>query len=196
MPGRPVTLAVAVAAVVLVALPSVHPVTLQAADSRRDGSLDVVLGELPSDYVPEVPDAPQGGALVVEVFTGGAGDRKGLREGDIVVEFNGTRVHNPWDLAGLIRRAGEGALVSLTVWRDGKREWLGVATLSGREWVTVIDDEVNELFEKVELQRGEIEAQREEIDALRGEISLLREQQGSLSNELAEIRNRLAISPR
>ena len=171
MSGRPVTLVVAAVAVLLVALSPLAPRPLQAADTRRDGSLDAVLGEVPPGFFDGFPDAPQSGALVVEVYTGGAGDRKGLREGDVVVEFHGERVHNPWDLAGQIRRRGEGALVSVTVWREGKREWLGIASLSGREWVTVLDDEVSALQEEVATLHDEIAALRGDLAAVRKELA-------------------------
>jgi S1-C subfamily serine protease len=133
------------------------------AAPRRDGSLDVVFGDLPRHFGDGRVDAPRHGALVLEVLTGGAGDRKGMREGDVIVEFENQPVTSATELAGRIRREGEGALVSISVWRDGSRTWLGLARLSGRVPPGALEDEVAAL-------RAEVAALRDEVAALREEV--------------------------
>ncbi len=168
-----------VALVVLAALavslaPALQPAGDAAAATRRERALDAVLAELP--YGPPDPDdpaRPRRGALVLEVEPGGAGDRKGLREGDIIVEFEGRPVRAAYELAGAIRRKGEGALVSIHVWRDGRREWLGLATLSGRTRRLDLEQELAALREETAALRGELAGLSEEVAGLREEIARL-----------------------
>ena len=162
MSGRPMSLVVAVAVLLLVVVPTFAP--LQAA-AQLDGSLDVVLGELPPGFFEDVEGAPRHGALVVEVLTGGAGDRKGLLEGDLIIEFEGEPVTSAFELAGRIRREGEGSLVSITVWRDGSRTWLGIARLSGRVPPVDLAGEVTALRDEVADLRDEVEALRQDLAA-------------------------------
>ncbi len=65
-------------------------------------------------------DKPQG-AIVSNVLKGGAAERAGIKEGDVILEFDGIPVKSPNHLQGLVvtRRAGQ--TVRLTIWRDGKR---------------------------------------------------------------------------
>lgn len=146
-----------------------------AATTRREGSLDAVLAELP--YGPPDPDdpaRPRRGALVLEVDPGGAGDRQGLREGDIIVEFEGQPVRTAYELAGAIRREGEGSLVSIHVWRNGRREWLGLATLSGRTPRLDLEQELAALREETAALRDEVAGLTEDVARLRDEVARLR----------------------
>ncbi|MCS6965313.1 MAG: Do family serine endopeptidase [Candidatus Kapabacteria bacterium] len=65
-------------------------------------------------------DRPQG-AIVSSVLKGGAAERAGIKEGDVILEFDGIPVKSPNHLQGLVvtRRAGQ--TIRLTIWRDGKR---------------------------------------------------------------------------
>jgi Do/DeqQ family serine protease len=58
------------------------------------------------------------GVVVRAVISGGPADKAGLREGDIITGFNGAPVANLDDLLQKEQRAGVGAKVQLTVWRD------------------------------------------------------------------------------
>ena len=159
--ARPTTLVALLVALLLFVPFARSP--LHAAP-RRDGSLDVALGELPWHFDGDRENAPLHGALVLEVLTGGAGDRKGLREGDVIVEFENQPVTSAFELAGRIRREGEGALVSISVWRDGHRTWLGLAQLSGRVPPGALEDAVAKL-------RADVASLRDEVAALRDEVA-------------------------
>lgn len=102
---------------------------------------------------------------MLEVELDGVGDLKGLREGDIIVEFENRPVRSGIELTGDIRRAGEGTLVSIHVWRDGGKHWLGLVPLSGRAPRFAVEQELTALRDEVEALRDEVEALREEIDA-------------------------------
>ncbi|MEL6340935.1 MAG: PDZ domain-containing protein, partial [Myxococcota bacterium] len=61
------------------------------------------------------------GALVSEVVPGGPGARAGLRDGDIILEFDGKPIRESSDLPLYASMAGVGKKVDMTVWRDTKR---------------------------------------------------------------------------
>ncbi len=65
-------------------------------------------------------EKPQG-AIVSNVLKGSAAERAGIKEGDVILEFDGIPIRSPNHLQGLVvtRRAGQ--TVRLTIWRDGKR---------------------------------------------------------------------------
>jgi putative serine protease PepD len=60
------------------------------------------------------------GAYIAEVPAGGAADKAGLREGDIVTSFNGGAVGDAVDLTAQVRAAAAGSEVPLTYVRDGE----------------------------------------------------------------------------
>lgn len=65
-------------------------------------------------------EKPQG-AIVSNVLKGGAAERAGIKEGDVILELDGIPIRSPNHLQSLIvtRRAGQ--TVRLTLWREGKR---------------------------------------------------------------------------
>jgi S1-C subfamily serine protease len=71
-------------------------------------------------------DAPGGGALVTQVFPYTAAAHAGLREGDIVLEFNGRTVSTLAALFESARNAGEGMPIILRVRRAGTDLFLGL----------------------------------------------------------------------
>jgi serine protease Do len=60
------------------------------------------------------------GALVSEVLSGGPAARAGLRQGDVIVDFNGTTIKDARDLPAIVARTPVGAEVTVTLYRDGK----------------------------------------------------------------------------
>ncbi|HEX4143293.1 MAG TPA: Do family serine endopeptidase [Pirellulales bacterium] len=65
--------------------------------------------------------AKQGeGVIVSEVLPDSPAAEAGLQSGDIITEFNGTKVHNRPELQELVERAAVGTHQKLSVFRDGK----------------------------------------------------------------------------
>ncbi len=71
------------------------------------------------------------GCELVEVTRGGAGDKAGLRAGDVVVGIDSRPIDDVTDLVNEIRRRRPGTSVSLEVLRQGQRHVIA-ATLAGR----------------------------------------------------------------
>lgn len=77
------------------------------------------------------PDKPEG-ALVTRVFTGSPAEKAGVKEGDVVVEFDGERVRSASQLTRLIRETPARRTVKMVVLRDGKRVELKVTPEAAR----------------------------------------------------------------
>ncbi|UYO98141.1 trypsin-like peptidase domain-containing protein [Microbacterium sp. M28] len=65
-------------------------------------------------------DAEIAGAYIAGVTDGGAAEKAGLREGDIVTEFNGAPISGASDLTAQVRAAAAGSTAKLTYVRDGE----------------------------------------------------------------------------
>ncbi|WP_432719749.1 DegQ family serine endoprotease [Jeongeupia wiesaeckerbachi] len=66
------------------------------------------------------------GALISGVNPGGAGDKGGLKPGDIVLKFGDTPIASSGDLPPLVASVKPGDSVPMTIWRDGKEKVLSV----------------------------------------------------------------------
>lgn len=71
-------------------------------------------------------DATIEGAMIAEVSDGGAAEAAGLREGDIVTEFNGVPITSSTDLTAQVRAAAGGSDATLTYVRDGEAHTVDV----------------------------------------------------------------------
>lgn len=75
--------------------------------------------------------AGQSGVLVAEVNENGPAAKAGIREGDLVVEFDGERVRSARHFARLVQETPEGRTVQAVVVRDGSRQTLEVTPERG-----------------------------------------------------------------
>jgi serine protease Do/serine protease DegQ len=74
------------------------------------------------------------GALVNDILKGGPAEKSGVRQGDVIIAFNGSDVKDPSHLQRLVAEAGIAKTVRLKVFRDGKEADLSI-TLSSAEAV-------------------------------------------------------------
>lgn len=75
-------------------------------------------------------DKPRG-VFVTSVIKGGAADKAGIKEGDVILKVNGKEVNSVNELQAKIGVLNPGDKVVLTIWRDGKEKTI-TATLKGR----------------------------------------------------------------
>ncbi len=71
------------------------------------------------------PDKPEG-VLVTRVVAGSPAEKAGVKQGDVVVEFDGERVRSASQLTRLVRETPAGRTLKMVVTRDGKRVELKV----------------------------------------------------------------------
>jgi len=61
------------------------------------------------------------GALVASVSQGGPADEAGIKVGDVIVEYNGTKIDHANQLPILVAQTEVGKNANVVVWRDNKR---------------------------------------------------------------------------
>jgi S1-C subfamily serine protease len=77
-----------------------------------------------------VNEVPQG-AYILQVVEGSTADSAGLKEGDIIVEFDGEDLKDDKELATVINQRKIDDVVNIVYWRDNERKTVEV-TLRGR----------------------------------------------------------------
>ena len=89
------------------------------------------LGIVPADITAETAERfglpTASGALVVEVAPQGPADKAGMKAGDIITQFAGTKVNGVTDLLAALRKEDPGQSVTVTVRRGGSTQTLTVA---------------------------------------------------------------------
>lgn len=105
-------------------------VAMEVADQLRTdgrvsrGWLGVVIQEVNRDLAESFGlDRPHG-ALISRVFDDTPAAEGGLREGDIITEFNGRSIERSSELPQLVGRVRAGSMAKLVLMRDGKRKTL------------------------------------------------------------------------
>ncbi len=88
------------------------------------------LGVVIQDVTPQLAEIyglekPEG-AVVTEVQDGSPADKGGLKEEDIIIEFNGQKIRNRFDLSSKVANTEPGTTVKIKVLRDGKEKTLKV----------------------------------------------------------------------
>jgi putative serine protease PepD len=66
------------------------------------------------------------GAKVIKLTAGGAAEKAGVLEGDIVTKFNGVAISSASELTAAVRQEKAGAKATLELIRDGKSVTLNV----------------------------------------------------------------------
>ncbi len=86
------------------------------------------LGVYIQDVSPEVAQkfGIKGGVLVTKVIKGSPAEHAGIKSGDIIVEFDGSKVKNAADLQLKVMKTKPGTEVKVVVIRNGRRKTLNV----------------------------------------------------------------------
>jgi len=76
--------------------------------------------DLTADLAQGIGREKPGGVLVADLYPGGAAERAGLRQGDVVLRVDGREVRDPAEMQFRIATLPIGGEVDLTVWRRGE----------------------------------------------------------------------------
>lgn len=111
--------------------------TIEKGDRRvvmldgRGSTIGVSIRDLAPDDVARAKLDRAGGVVIETVNEESPAERAGLREGDIIVEFDGERVRSARQLARLVQETPDGRSVRTTVVRDGARQTVDVTPERG-----------------------------------------------------------------
>jgi serine protease Do len=107
-------------------------VAMDVADQLRDegqvrrGWLGVMIQPVSRDLAESFGMESPSGALIADLDPEGPAARDGLQAGDVILEVDGSRVHDSSTLPRLIGRVAPGSEVELALMRDGERRQLQV----------------------------------------------------------------------
>lgn len=90
------------------------------------GWLGVSLADVTPDKVKELKLPAERGALLTEVDSDSPAAKAGLKNNDVVTEFNGQRVESAAQFRRLVSETPAGRTVQLTIWRDGRAQNISV----------------------------------------------------------------------
>ena len=165
-------------AVVLIAAAATLPAAAQTEREfeRRGNGVRFVVPEFPSHprdaswigvAIRDTGDQAIG-AAVTGVTDGSPAAQAGLREGDIVVEFDGERIRSSRQLSRVVRETPIGRKVAVEVQRDGGSEMLTLATAEhpdarGRAW-GFVSPEGEFTVDELDLSLGDLSERLEALE--------------------------------
>ena len=88
----------------------------------RRGQLGVVALKIPSEEATRMGITQGPGVVVYRVQSGGAAERAGIREGDVITALNGEAINDPNTFRNKIASTPPGAEITLTVKRSGTEQ--------------------------------------------------------------------------
>ncbi len=93
----------------------------------RRGYLGVTIQPVTSEMASRLGLKEVGGVIVGAVEKGSPAERAGLKQGDVIIVFNGTQIVDGNSLRNLVASVEPGAEVTLTVLREGREQQLRAA---------------------------------------------------------------------
>jgi C-terminal processing protease CtpA/Prc len=112
--------------------------TGRAMDEEQEKSKSAWLGVSTSNMTPRLARTMHlkttEGALVKDVIEDSPAEEAGIRENDIIVEFNGTKIIDAEDLRDAVRKAQPGTAASIVVSRDDQTKSLKATLEKAPAW--------------------------------------------------------------
>src|SRR5207302_5397161 len=92
---------------------------LRASGKVTRAQLGITVQNVTSDMAQSLGLKQVGGVIVGSVQTGSAAERAGIKQGDVIVSFNGQAVHDMNSLRNRVADAGPGTSANVVIVRDG-----------------------------------------------------------------------------
>jgi len=120
-----------------------RPVVEQLRDHGKveRGWLGVQIQQVTPDVADSLGLKAAVGALVTNVTADSPAQKAGLRQGDVILRYDGKDIKDLRDLTRAVADTKPGTRVSLTVWRDGREASLQVESGKAPEMVTSENEE-------------------------------------------------------
>ena len=117
-------------------------------------SIGVSIRDVTREDLEKAKLSQAGGALVTSVLDGRPGARAGLKNGDLITEFDGERVRSARHLTRLVRETPPGRTVKSSIVREGSRQTIDITpdTRNGLEEFSRIGPEIQDRLR--DLQRS------------------------------------------
>jgi len=93
----------------------------QSSKTERSAWLGVSIQDITEDLSQSLPRGVHEGAIINGVIEGSPAEQAGLKEGDVVVKVDQTRIRNSGDLTGVILASTAGHVAVIEYYRDGQR---------------------------------------------------------------------------
>jgi serine protease Do len=90
------------------------------------GFLGVYIQKITPDMAESIGLKGTDGVIVTQVIEDSPAEKSGLKQGDVITQFEGKKVHDPHELPSLVASTAPGKRANLTVVRDGKKKKLTV----------------------------------------------------------------------
>jgi len=105
---------------------------------HEGGHLGVSLEDVASEDVARLKLAEERGAVVTDVAAGSAAEKAGLKEGDVILKYQGQEVQSAAQLRRLVRETPAGRKITIEVSRDGSSQRLAATLDQGGNgaWLT------------------------------------------------------------
>jgi len=100
---------------------------LQATGKVTRGRLGIGIQSLTKELAQSFKLDQPVGAVVTNVEKGSPADRAGLKLGDVILAYNGSKIEDPNELPRMVAATKPGDKATLEVWRNGKAERLAVS---------------------------------------------------------------------
>ena len=99
---------------------------LRATGKVSRGRIGVQIGPVDKEVAESIGLGSATGALVSAVEPDSPAAKAGLQAGDVIVQFNGTKIDKVSDLPRLVGNTKPGSKVSLTIFRRGKQQQVAI----------------------------------------------------------------------
>lgn len=83
------------------------------------GWLGVQIQPLTADLARQFKLKDENGVLLVDTVEGGPADKGGLKRGDVIIEYDGKKINDPFHFKNMVAETKPGKSVPLTIIRDG-----------------------------------------------------------------------------
>src|SRR5438477_2052669 len=108
---------------------------------QRDGSyLGIGVVDITSERAKALNLKEEGGVEVTSIVDGGPAAKAAIKEGDVVLDYNGQAVQGIQQFQRLVRETPAGRQVKVTVWRNGAPQTL-TATVGERKGTVITNDD-------------------------------------------------------